>query len=637
MTAADKHLYDTDLLDVLSQRVMVGDGAMGTQLQAADLTLDDFRGLEGCNEILNETRPDVLETIHRNYFEAGADAVETNTFGCNLSNLGDYDIADRIRDLSQKGTAIARRVADELGSPDRKRYVLGSMGPGTKLPTLGHTEYAVIRDAYTEAALGMLDGGADAILVETCQDLLQLKAAVLGSRRAMTRAGRHIPVFAHVTVETTGTMLLGSEIGAALTAVEPLGVDMIGLNCATGPAEMSEHLRHLSRHARIPVSVMPNAGLPVLGAKGAEYPLLPDELAEALAGFIAEFGLSLVGGCCGTTPAHIREVAAAVANIKRPERQVSYEPSVSSLYTAIPFAQDASVLVIGERTNANGSKGFREAMIAEDYQKCLDIAKDQTRDGAHLLDLCVDYVGRDGVADMKALASRLATSSTLPIMLDSTETAVLQAGLEHLGGRCAINSVNYEDGDGPESRFAKTMALVAEHGAAVVALTIDEEGQARTAQKKVEIAERLINDITGNWGVDESSILIDHLDVHHRHRSGGVPPRRHRDHRGDPRTEKAPPGCADHTWSVQHLVWSQSRSAPGAQLGVPARMPRSGAGFGDRARVEDPADEPDSRGATQRRPGSGLRPPPRGLRSAAGADAAVRRRVGGLLERGPTG
>ncbi|POX96064.1 methionine synthase, partial [Mycobacterium kansasii] len=511
MTAANKPRYDTDLLDVLAQRVVVGDGAMGTQLQAADLTLDDFRGLEGCNEILNETRPDVLETIHRNYFEAGADAVETNTFGCNLSNLGDYDIADKIRDLSEKGTTIARRVADELSTPERKRYVLGSMGPGTKLPTLGHTDYAVIRDAYTEAALGMLDGGADAILVETCQDLLQLKAAVLGSRRAMKQAGRHIPVFAHVTVETTGTMLLGSEIGAALTAVEPLGVDMIGLNCATGPAEMSEHLRYLSRHARIPVSVMPNAGLPVLGAKGAEYPLRPDELAEALSGFIAEFGLSLVGGCCGTTPAHIREVAAAVVGAPRPERQVSFEPSVSSLYSAVPFAQDASVLVIGERTNANGSKGFREAMIAEDYQKCLDIAKDQTRDGAHLLDLCVDYVGRDGVADMKALASRLATSSTLPIMLDSTETPVLQAGLEHLGGRCAINSVNYEDGDGPESRFAKTMELVAEHGAAVVALTIDEEGQARTAEKKVEIAERLINDITTNWGVDESSILIDTL------------------------------------------------------------------------------------------------------------------------------
>src|SRR6202051_1808861 len=357
---------------------MVGDGAMGTHGQAADLTPDDFNNLEGCNEILNDTRPDVIETIHRNYFEAGGDAVEPNTFGCNLSNLGDYDIADRIRDLSQRGTAIARRVADEMSTPDRRRYVLGSMGPGTKLPTLGHTEYAVIRDAYAEAALGMLDGGADAILVETCQDLLQLKAAVLGSRRAMAQAGRHIPVFAHVTVETTGTMLLGSEIGAALTAVEPLGVDMIGLNCATGPAEMSEHLRHLSRHARLPVSVMPNAGLPVLGANGAEYPLRPEELAEALSGFITEFGLSLVGGCCGTTPEHIRQVAEAVRDLARGARNVTYEPAVSSLYSATPFAQDASVLMIGERTNANGSKAFRDAMIAEDYEKGLDIAKDHT-------------------------------------------------------------------------------------------------------------------------------------------------------------------------------------------------------------------------------------------------------------------
>jgi 5-methyltetrahydrofolate--homocysteine methyltransferase len=503
--------YDTDLLDSLARRVLVGDGAMGTQLQAADLTLDDFNHLEGCNEILNETRPDVIELIHRHYFEAGADAVETNTFGCNQSNLGDYDIADKIRDLAHRGTAIARRVADEMSTPDRKRYVLGSMGPGTKLPTLGHTEYAPVRDAYAEAALGMLEGGADAILVETCQDLLQLKAAVLGARRSMRQAGRHIPVIAHVTVETTGTMLLGSEIGAALTAIEPLGVDMIGLNCATGPAEMSEHLRHLSRHARLPVSVMPNAGLPVLGANGAEYPLSPDELAEALSGFVTEFGLSMVGGCCGTTPEHIREVAQAVESAVRGRRQVTREPSVSSLYTATPFHQDASVLMIGERTNANGSKAFREAMIAQDWQRCLDIAKDQTRDGAHLLDLCIDYVGRDGVADMNELASRLATASTLPIMLDSTETPVLRAGLEHLGGRCTVNSVNYEDGDGPESRFVKTMELVAEHGAAVVALTIDEEGQARTAEKKVEIAERLIADITGNWGVEESSILIDTL------------------------------------------------------------------------------------------------------------------------------
>ncbi|EOM78394.1 methionine synthase [Rhodococcus rhodnii] len=501
------------LLDALRTRVVIGDGAMGTMLQAADLTLDDFAGLEGCNEILNDTRPDVLRGIHRAYFEAGADAVETNTFGCNLPNLADYDIADRIQELSEKGTALAREVADEMG-PGRDglpRFVLGSMGPGTKLPSLGHAPYATLRDAYTEAALGMIDGGADAILVETCQDLLQVKAAVLGSRAAMARRGVDLPVITHVTVETTGTMLLGSEIGAALTAIEPLGVDVIGLNCATGPDEMSEHLRHLSQHASMPVSVMPNAGLPLLGPNGAEYPLTPDELAEALSGFVSEFGLSLVGGCCGTTPEHIRVLADAVADAERARRTPSHESATSSLYTSVPFDQDASILMIGERTNTNGSKAFREAMIAEDYQQCLEIAKDQTRDGAHMLDLNVDYVGRDGVADMAALASRFATASTLPIMLDSTEPAVLQAGLENLGGRCVVNSVNFEDGDGPESRYQRIMALVKEHGAAVVALTIDEEGQARTAEKKVAIAERLLADITGTWGLDESDVVIDAL------------------------------------------------------------------------------------------------------------------------------
>ncbi|MDT2007670.1 methionine synthase [Rhodococcus opacus] len=505
--------FHSALLDALNQRVVIGDGAMGTMLQAADLTLDDFLGLEGCNEILNDTRPDVLKDIHRSYFEAGADAVETNTFGCNLPNLADYDISDRIRELAEKGTRLAREVADEMG-PGRDgmgRFVLGSMGPGTKLPTLGHAPFATLRDAYAEAAMGMIDGGADAILVETCQDLLQVKAAILGSQRAMETLGSRLPIITHVTVETTGTMLLGSEIGAALTALEPLGIDMIGLNCATGPAEMSEHLRHLSKYSSLPVSVMPNAGLPQLGPNGAEYPLTAEELAEALSGFVTEFGLGLVGGCCGTTPEHIRQVAEAVRLVEKAERTPVREPGTSSLYTAVPFQQDASILMIGERTNTNGSKAFREAMIAEDYQKCLDIAKDQTRDGAHMLDLNVDYVGRDGAVDMAALASRFATASTLPIMLDSTEPAVLQAGLEHLGGRCAVNSVNYEDGDGPDSRFQKIMLLVKEHGAAVVALTIDEEGQARTAEHKVRIAERLLEDLTVNWGLDESDIIIDAL------------------------------------------------------------------------------------------------------------------------------
>ncbi|MET9201871.1 methionine synthase [Gordonia sp. NPDC003585] len=505
--------FDTTFMSAMSRRVLIGDGAMGTMLQAADLTLDDFNGLEGCNEILNDNRPDVLEGIHRAYFEAGADAVETNTFGCNLSNLGDYDIADRIRELAYKGTAIARGVADEMGrsADGTDRYVLGSIGPGTKLPSLGHTTFAVIRDAYYECVAGMLDGGADAILVETSQDLLQVKAAVVAARRAMDELGRRIPIISHVTVETTGTMLLGSEIGAALTAIEPLGIDMIGLNCATGPAEMSEHLRYLSRHARVPVSVMPNAGLPVLGPNGAEYPLTPGELAEALASFVSEFGLGFVGGCCGTTPEHIRQVVAAVADATPAVRVPEHESETSSLYTAVPFDQDASFLVIGERTNSNGSKAFRDAMLAEDYQRCLDIAKDQTRDGAHMLDLNIDYVGRDGAADMTALAGRFATSSTLPIMLDSTEPEVIRAGLESLGGRCAVNSVNYEDGDGPESRFTRIMELVVEHGAAVVALTIDEEGQARTADWKIRVAERLFADITGNWGLAEEDIIIDAL------------------------------------------------------------------------------------------------------------------------------
>ncbi len=506
---------DSRFLDVLHERVMVADGAMGTMLQDAgergDLVFDDFAGLEGCNEILNDTRPDVVADIHRAYFAAGADAVETNTFGANLPNLADYGIADRIRELAEKGARIAREVADEMSGPDRPRFVLGSVGPGTKLPTLGHESYARLRDAYTECGRGLIAGGSDALVVETCQDLLQVKAAVLGLRRAMVAEGRRVPIVTNVTVETTGTMLLGSEIGAALTAIEPLGVDLIGLNCATGPAEMSEHLRTLAKHARIPLSVMPNAGLPQLGPRGAEYPLTPDELAEALTGFVRDYGLRLVGGCCGTTPAHVRAVADAIPSVTPARRHPRPEPGVSSLYAPVPFRQDTSVLMVGERTNANGSKAFREAMLAERWDDCVAMAREQTRDGAHLIDLNVDYVGRDGAADMAELAGRLATASTLPIMLDSTEPDVLRAGLERLGGRSIVNSVNYEDGDGPGSRFQRTMALVREHGAAVVALCIDEEGQARTVDWKVRIADRLIRDLTTNHGMHVEDIVVDTL------------------------------------------------------------------------------------------------------------------------------
>ncbi|MEU6285607.1 methionine synthase [Streptomyces sp. NPDC047028] len=499
------------LRHALATRVVVADGAMGTMLQDRDPTLDDFQGHEGCNEILNVSRPDLVADVHDAYFAAGVDCVETNTFGANLANLGEYGIASRIRELAEAGARIAREVADGHSTADRPRWVLGSVGPGTKLPTLGHAPYADLRDAYQEQTEGLVAGGVHAVLVETTQDLLQTKAALIGARRALRKAGADLPLFAQITVETTGTMLLGTETGAALTALEPLGIDLIGLNCATGPAEMNEHLRHLSRHARTGLSAMPNAGLPVLTSDGAHYPLGPVELAAAHRQFVIEHGLSLVGGCCGTTPEHLRQVADAVRDLEPVRRDPRPEPAAASLYTSVPFRQDTSYLAIGERTNANGSKKFREALVREDWETCVEIARDQIRDGAHLLDLCVDYVGRDGVADMRELAGRLATASTLPVVLDSTEPPVLRAGLERLGGRAVVNSVNYEDGDGPTSRFARIMPLVTEHGAAVIALTIDEEGQARTAEWKLRVAERLIADLTGNWGMAEGDILVDCL------------------------------------------------------------------------------------------------------------------------------
>ena len=495
----------------LSERVVIADGAMGTMLQAANPSLEDFENHEGCNEILNVSRPDIVRSVHNEYLAAGVDAIETNTFGANWSNLADYGIEDRIYELAFAGGTIARQAADAFSTSDKPRFVLGSLGPGTKLPSLGHTTYENLKTAYYTAAKGLADSGCDALLVETSQDLLQVKAAVNGCRQAIVEAAHDIVLIAQVTVETTGTMLMGSEIGAALNALEPMGVDLIGLNCATGPAEMSEHLRYLSKNAKIAISVMPNAGLPQLGPNGATYPLEPAELATALDSFVTDYGISLVGGCCGTTPAHLAAVVSKLEKRKISQRKPDLDPGASSLYQYVPFRQDKTYLAIGERTNANGSRAFRDALLAEDWEKCVEIARDQIRDGAHMLDLSVDYVGRDGAADMSQIASRFATASTLPIVLDSTEPHVLKAGLEHLGGRCVINSVNYEDGDGPTSRFAKIMPLVKEHGASVVALTIDEEGQARDAEWKLRIARRLIHDLHVNWGMNIGDILIDCL------------------------------------------------------------------------------------------------------------------------------
>ncbi|MGC5534524.1 methionine synthase [Streptomyces sp. SR-10] len=511
-SAADSRTRADALREALATRVVVADGAMGTMLQAQDPTLEDFENLEGCNEILNITRPDIVRSVHEEYFAVGVDCVETNTFGANHSAANEYEIADRIFELSESGARIAREVADEFAAKDgRQRWVLGSIGPGTKLPSLGHITYDVLRDGYQKNAEGLLAGGSDALIVETTQDLLQTKSSIIGARRAMDALGVHVPLICSLAFETTGVMLLGSEIGAALTALEPLGIDLIGLNCSTGPDEMSEHLRYLARHSRTPLMCMPNAGLPVLTKDGAHFPLGPDGLADSQENFVRDYGLSLIGGCCGTTPEHLRAVVERTRGLTPTERDPRPEPGAASLYQTIPFRQDTAYLAIGERTNANGSKKFREAMLEARWDDCVEMARDQIREGAHMLDLCVDYVGRDGVADMAELAGRFATASTLPIVLDSTELPVLRAGLEKLGGRAVLNSVNYEDGDGPESRFAQVSALASEHGAALIALTIDEEGQARTIEHKVAIAERLIEDLTTNWGIHESDILIDTL------------------------------------------------------------------------------------------------------------------------------
>lgn len=482
---------------------------MGTMLQQHDLTLDDFQGYDGCNEILNITHPEIVAGIHRAYLEAGSDWVETNTFGANFAALNEYGIVDRLEEVAEAGARIAR---EEVDAAPGEHWVFGSVGPGTKLPTLGQVGFVTVRDAFQQQIAAMIRGGIDAVQIETCQDLLQAKAAVIAAKRAREQAGVDLPIIVSVTVETTGTMLVGSEIGAALTTLAPLGIDVIGLNCATGPAEMSEHLRYLASHAECALMAMPNAGLPQITAEGAVYPLTPDEFAAALQDYAERDGLASLAGCCGTTPEHIATLRRVIGE-HRPvvARTPEHLNAVSSLYSEVPLHQDTSYLTVGERTNANGSKAFREAMLEGRIDDCVDLARAQSREGAHVIDLCVDYVGRDGSADMATLSSRFATASTLPVMLDSTEPAVIQSGLEHLPGRCIINSVNFEDGDGPTSRFQRVMPVVAEHGAAVVALTIDEEGQARTAEWKLRVAERLLDTLTNQWGMDEADILVDCL------------------------------------------------------------------------------------------------------------------------------
>ncbi len=509
---------ESPFLDLVNERVVVYDGAFGTYVQQLDLGPDDFAlpdgsgdELEGCNEILAITRPDVIAGLHEGYFAVGADVTETATFGAFAVPLAEYDIAGMTHEINVAAARIAKHVAADFATDGSPRFVAGSIGPGTKMPTLGHISYAQLRDDYEVQAHGLLEGGVDLFLIETQFDVLGLKAAVAGCKRAMVALGRQVPIQAQVTIELTGTMLPGTEIGAALAAVDPLGIDIIGLNCATGPGEMSEHLRYLSQHSRMPISALPNAGMPSVVDGKMHYDLTPEGLVEAQTRFITEFGVQVIGGCCGTNTEHIRLLAERCKDLKPAPRSPVHEPGATSIYSFTPIEQDSSVLLIGERTNANGSKAFREAMIEGDWDTTVKMLKAQIAGGAHVIDVCVDYVGRDGNADMHEIASRFSTQSTAPLMIDSTEADVVETALQHLGGRAILNSVNLEDGDAPGTRFDRFLTLAKEYGAAVVCTCIDEEGQARTPEWKLRAAKQIHDIAVERYGLEPSDLIFDPL------------------------------------------------------------------------------------------------------------------------------
>ena len=499
--------------------VLVFDGATGTSLQQMDLSAEDFGGevLEGCNENLVITRPDAVQAVHRQFLEAGCDVIETDTFGAASVVLAEYDLQDQAFILNKRAAELAREMADEYSTPEKPRFVAGSMGPTTKLPTLGHIDFDTLRASFRDQAAGLIAGDVDLFIIETCQDVLQIKAALQGVEDAFEASGERRPLMVSVTMETTGTMLVGSDIAAVVSILEPFPIDVLGLNCATGPEQMKEHIKYLAEYSPFVVSCIPNAGLPENIGGVAHYRLTPIELKMQLMHFVEDLGVQVIGGCCGTTPAHIKALSEISDELKPAKREVrkhhlerlqlGYEPAASSLYGATPYFQDNSFLIIGERLNASGSRKVRELLNEEDWDGLVGLARGQVKENAHVLDVNVDYVGRDGEKDMHELVTRVVTNVNLPLMLDSTEWQKMEAGLKVAGGKCILNSTNYEDGD---ERFFKVLELARRYGAAVVIGTIDEEGMARTADKKVAIAKRAYRDAV-EFGIPAREIFYDPL------------------------------------------------------------------------------------------------------------------------------
>ncbi len=500
----------TNILDTLKERIVVFDGAMGTNLQVQNLTLDDFGGprFEGCNENLLVTRPDAVEKVHAGFLDVGCDVVETNSFNGTPVDFAEYGVEDKAYDMNVLAARVAKRVAADYSTKERPRWVAGSMGPGRKLPTLGHISFNELRDAYGVQVRGLLDGGVDLLIVETCQDVLQTKAALNAIFSVFEERRTRVPVVAQVTIEVFGTMLNGTEIAAALTALAPFPIDIVGMNCGTGPKHMTESIRYICENSPLPVSVLPNAGLPSVVEGKMHYDETPESFTSQLVHFANDFGANVVGGCCGTTPAHLRLVVEAMQRITPKQRNAQTTAAASSIYIQQPYVQDASFLIVGERVNASGSKKMRDLLNAEDWDGLVALGKEQEREGAHILDVNVDFVGRDGEADMHELASRLVTNVKIPLMFDSTEWQKMEAGLQHAGGKCILNSTNYEDG---VPRFLKVIDLARRYGASVVVGTIDEDGMARSAEGKVKIATRAYDQATKEAGLPASDIFFDPL------------------------------------------------------------------------------------------------------------------------------
>ncbi len=493
--------------DAIKERVLILDGAMGTQIFNHNPSIEDYGGIEfdGCVELLNERRKNWIQEIHHNYFQAGSDAVETNTFGCNEIVLSEFGIANRTLDLNIQAAKLAKEVANSFQS---SKYVIGSVGPGTKLITLLQIDYKTLYQSYYTQMKGLLLGGVDVILIETCQDINQVKIAVRAAKKAMNEVNKQVPIWTQVTIETSGTMLVGSDIQSALTAIECLGVDVLGMNCATGPDEMRQHIAYLAESSPFALSVLPNAGLPQNVSGKTVYPLGPIDFATKVITMAKDFSLNVIGGCCGTTPEHIKELVSQASSLNPGKRKGKYETSVSSLYTSVPLDLEPKPLYVGERTNANGSKKFRDLLALNDYDGLVQIAKGQLKEGAHILDVCVAYVSRNETEDMELLLKKLVTQVNIPIMIDSTEIPVIERALQIAPGKCVVNSINFEDG---EEKARKILDLCKEYGASIVALTIDEEGMAKTVERKLNIAERIYNLVVHEYKMSPGDLIFDPL------------------------------------------------------------------------------------------------------------------------------